>query len=372
MDGVADAPRKLPIPVDARSAALTVLAGIALVLILRYAQALVIPVVLSILISYALEPVVTRLTGFRVPRPLAAALVVLLLVTAGGALGYELRGQATALVDQLPDAARRLRRMIEGQNGTGSAIAQVQQAATELERAAKAAGVAAKPAGVQEIRIANPPFRVGPYLMWGSLGLAAAVAQVILILFLVYFLLASGDLYRRKLIKIAGPSLSKRRITLAILEEIDRQIARFLLVQACVSVLVAVATWLALRWVGVEQAALWGVLAGVFNSIPYFGPVIVTGSIAILAFLQFGQMEPALTAAGATFAITTAEGMLITPYLTSRAARMNAVAVFVGLLFWGWLWEVWGLLLAVPMLVVIKAVSDHVEDFRSVGEILGE
>jgi len=194
----------------------------------------------------------------------------------------------------------------------------------------------------------------------------------VLILFLVYFLLASGDLYRRKLVKIAGPSLTKKKITVQILMEIDRQIEMFLLVQVFTSTVVAVATWLAFRALGLQQAGVWGVLAGVFNSIPYFGPVLVTGGTAVVAFTQFGTVEMTVIVSGVSLVITSLEGFLLTPWLTSRAARMNAVAIFVGLLFWGWVWNVWGMLLAVPMLMVMYVVCDHVDDFNAVGELLGD
>jgi len=110
----------------------------------------------------------------------------------------------------------------------------------------------------------------------------------------------------------------------------------------------------------------------VFNTIPYFGPVLVTGGTAVVAFMQFGTIHMAAIVSGVSLAITSVEGLLLTPWITSRAARMNAVAVFVGLLFWGWVWNVWGMLLAVPMLMVLKAVCDHVEDLNGVGELLGE
>jgi predicted PurR-regulated permease PerM len=194
----------------------------------------------------------------------------------------------------------------------------------------------------------------------------------VLILFLVYFLLASGDLYRRKLVKLAGPSLAQKKIPLQILTEIERQISAFLLVQLFTSTVVAVASWLAFRALGLQQAAVWGILAGLFNSIPYFGPVIVSSSTAAVAALQFGNVHMTLLVSGVALAITTLEGFVLTPWLTSRTARMNAVAIFVGLLFWGWVWNVWGMLLAVPMLVVIKAICDHVEDFKPVSELLGE
>jgi predicted PurR-regulated permease PerM len=354
-----------------RSVALTVLAVLAIVLVLKYAQAMIIPIVLGVLISYALEPFVATLTRWHLPRALAAAIVLVGISASGGWLLYSLQPQASAIVQQLPDSARRLRRMIEKDRPT-TAMQQVQQAATELEKAATAAAPPRPPSGVQRVQVESPPIRVSDYVVWGSLGIAAAAGQMVLILFLAYFLLASGDLYRRKLVKIAGPSLTKKQVTLEILMEIDRQIERFLAVQLFTSTVVGIVTWIALRALGVEHAAILGLLAGIFNTIPYFGPVLVSSGTALIAFLQFGTINMALLVAAVTLAITTLEGLLLTPWLASRAARMNAVAIFVGLLFWGWVWNVWGMLLAVPMLVVVKAVCDHVEDLKSVGELLGE
>ena len=371
-----DPPPALPEPRDARSVAPIVLAVLGIVLMLKYAEAMVIPVVLGLLISYALDPLVTGLAKLRIPRALGAAVVILVLVGVGGSLLYQLRDQADAVVQQLPDGARRLRRILESGNGGGSqtsTIAQVQQAATELEKAADAASAPppTRP-GVTRVQVEQPPLNISAYVMWGSLGVAAALVQALLVLFLAYFSLACGDLYKRKLVKIAGPSLSRKKITVQILEDIDRQIAAFLFVQVSMNAAVGIATWIAFLWIGIEQAAVWGLLAGVFNTIPYFGPVIVTATAAAVAFLQFGTIEMALLASGTAFAITTIEGFALTPWLTSRAARMNAVAVFIGLLFWGWVWGIWGMLLAVPMLMVMKAVCDHVEDFKSFGELLGD
>jgi len=363
------------VPVDIRNAALTVLAVLAIILMLQYAQAVVIPVVIGLLVSYALDPIVAWIAKAHVPRPIGAALVLMALVGGGAYLVYGLRGEVDAVIAQLPDAAHRLRTLMETrQPRTATAIQQVQKAATELEKAATTATAAPPPppTGVQKVQLEPPAFNVSDYLMWGSMSIAAGVGQFVLIMFLVYFVLASGDLYRRKLVKIVGPSLTKKKVTLQILSDIDRQIEMFLIVQVFTSTVVAVATWLAFRWLGLQQAGLWGVLAGLFNSIPYFGPVLVTAATASVGFMQFGSIRMAVIVGATSLVITSLEGFLLTPWLTSRAARMNAVAVFVGLLFWGWIWNVWGMLLAVPMLMVIKAICDHVEDFKGVGELLGE
>jgi len=364
-------PQSTALPVQ--SIALTILAVLAIVLVLQYAQAMIIPIVLGMLISHALEPMIAWFERRRIPRALSAAVVLVTLVAAGGWMLYGLRSQASAIIEQLPTAARRLRQTLERDRPTAAtAIAQVQKAASEIEKATSTASPPPPPSGVQRVQVESAPINIGDYVMWGSLGIVAALGQLVLILFLAYFLLLSGDLYRRKLVKIIGTTLSEKKVTVQILQEIDRQISMFLLVQVFTSTLVAVATWLAFTALGVEQAAVWGVLAGVFNSIPYLGPVLVTGGTSVVALLQFGDLKMAALVGGVALLITSLEGFLLTPWLTSRAARMNAVAIFVGLLFWGWVWNVWGMLLAVPLLMVMKAVCDHVEDFRGIGELLGE
>lgn len=357
--------------IDVRNAALTLLAVLAVIVALGTAQAMIIPIVLAVLASYALDPIVTAAGRLRLPRSVSAALVLLALVAGAGSLLYALRGEGEAIVQQVPGAARRLRESFETNRPKGArTIQQVQKAANEIEKAASAPAPPSPP-GVTRVQVETPVFNIGNYLVWGSLSVAGAIGQFVLILFLVYFLLASGDLYRRKLVKIAGPSLTEKKVTLQILQDIDHQVETFLLVQLFTSVVVALSTWLSYRALGVHQAAVWGLLVGIFNSIPYFGPVLVTGGAAGVVFMQHGTPHAILVVALVTLAIASVEALLLTPRLTGRAGRMNAVAVFIGLLFWGWLWSIWGLLLAVPMLMVLKAICDHVEDLNPLGELLG-
>jgi len=154
-------------------------------------------------------------------------------------------------------------------------------------------------------------------------------------LFLVYFMLVAGDTFRRKLVKITGPALSKKKVTVQVLDEITNQIQRYLLAQMATSTLVGVASWLAFRWLGLEHAAIWGIAAGAFNIIPYLGALVVTAGTALVALLQFGTVSMALLVGGVSLLITSLEGYLLTPWLTGRASRMNPVVVFVGVHFWG-------------------------------------
>ncbi len=359
--------------VNIRSVALTIIAVTAGMYVLNWAQEVFIPIVLSILISYSLEPIVVLLMRTKLPRTAAAAVVVALLASSLGYTVYALSDDAAAVVAQLPDAAAKLRATLAKNRGTGGTIGQVQKAAQELQRTAdEAAGTNPVPTGVQRVQIEQPTFNVREYLSWGSASVVAFAGQAVLVGFFVFFLLASGDLFKRKLVRIVGPSLEKKKITVQILNEIDSQIGRFLLVRAITSVAVGIATWIAFRMVGLEQAGVWGLTAGIFNSIPYFGPVIVGGGTAVVAFLQFSTIPMALYVAGISLVITSIEGWVLTPWLTSRTARTNEVAIFVGLIFWSFVWGLWGTLLAVPMLVAVKAFCDRIEDLKPVGELLGE
>jgi predicted PurR-regulated permease PerM len=192
--------------------------------------------------------------------------------------------------------------------------------------------------------------------------------QVLVVFFLVFFLLLSGHHVRDRLIEIAGPE--ERRTTERILDEINAQVQRFLLVRVATSTIVGAATWLVLAWMGVENAGMWGALAGVFNSIPYFGPVIVSGGLFGVGIVQGGGITQALEMSGAALVITSLEGWLLTPPLLGKAERMSALAVFLGLLLWTWIWGAWGTILAVPMLVVVKSVADRVDALKPVGRLM--
>jgi predicted PurR-regulated permease PerM len=359
-------------PRNTRDSALIVIAVAAAMYVLHWAREIFIPIVLSILISYALDPIVRRLMWLRLPRLLASAVVVIVMAGTFAYTAYSLSDDAAAIVAELPEAAQKLRQTMR-REGDDGAIQQVQEAADELQRTAdEAAGRNPVPRGVQRVQLEEPAINIREYVTWGSTGLVTFAVQGLLVGFFVFFLLASGDLFKRKLVRIAGPSLEKRKITVQILDDINLQIERFLLVHAFDSVVVALATWVAFRAVGLEEAGLWAIVAGLLNNVPYFGPFIVSTGTAVVAFVQFGTIGMAAYVAGISLAITTLEGWLLMPWLTRRTARTNEVAVFVGLIFWSFIWGVWGTLLAVPMLVAVKAFCDRIEDLKPIGELLGD
>ncbi len=367
------APR-VDVPRNPRTFALTLLAVLAVVAAMRAAEVILVPFVLGVLISYALDPIVTLLARIHLPRAVGATLVLALLCAAVVRGGYAMRGDVEDFVQQLLDIAHRVGRALQA-HGKGSTVGRVQQAAREIEQAASSATQpAAMPptGGARPVQVEEPPIRIRDYLFVGSVSAAGIAAQIVVVVFLALYLLASGDMFKRKLVRIVGPSLSDKKITVEILAEIDRQIERFLLVRTLISVIVGAATWLALDLVGLHHAPLWGVAAGLLNIVPYLGPSVIAAAAAFGGFLQFGSVGMAVVTSAATVVVSMLEGYVLTPWLTSRAGRMNTVAMFVGLLFFGWLWGVWGMLLAVPLLMVIKAVSDRIEDLQPVAELLGE
>lgn len=373
-----------PQPVRIGSLPLNILTALAVVFALQYAQSVLIPIVLGVLISYALTPVVGALQRLHIVRGIGAAIAVTLLVGSLGLGAYTLSDQAMAIVSDVPKAAQRMRdRLRANRHSQGGALQKVQQAATEIDKAAQEASAptpadqetarrAREQTGVQKVEVVQPAFRASDYLWYGGLGLLGFAGQFLLVLFLVYFFLVTGDLYKRKLVKIAGPTLTHKKITIQILDDINQQIASFMKVQVLTSIVVAVATAAVLWGFGVQEFVVWGLLAGLFNSIPYLGPVLVTGALGIVAFMQFDDLLKTGYVCGVTFAITSLEGFLLTPMLMGRAAQMNPVAIFVGLLFWSWVWGLWGTVLAVPLLMMLKAICDHVEDLHPIGEMLGE
>ena len=362
----------LHMPVNVRSATLVLLAALLTIATLKWAAAFFIPVMIGFLLSYALSPIVDALQRMRVPRPLSAGVLIFGLLFTAGASIYAFSDDVNAMVDSLPSATAKLRDKMRQQMSGKDTIGTVQKAAQQLEQAAAEASPAPTPRGVQRVVVEKPRFDLRDHLWSGTVGLASLVGQVVVVTFLTYFLLISGDTFRRKLVKITGPTLSSKKITVQALDEINGQIQRYLLVQLLSSILVGVATWLSFWAIGLNHAMIWGIFGGLLNLIPYIGAIVITLLAGVAAFMQFGELDQAFYIAMASTIIHVIVGYGLVPWWTSRTSRMNAVAVFIGVLAWGWLWGVWGLLLGIPILMVVKAVCDRVDHLKPIGELLGQ
>jgi len=362
-------------PIEARGIALAVLAVGGAIVLARYMQDVLIPFVLAGLVFYALDPLVDRLQRFRIPRALGAAFAIMLVIGAIGLTVYQIQDDVVSVIEELPEAAREIRaKLAAAPNEPPTTLDKVQDAARELEETAAAAATppARAPSGVERVQIEEPAFRASDYVWWTSVGAVVLLSQAAFVLFLAYFLLVYDDLFKRKLVENVGPRLARKKLTVQILNEIAWQIERFLLVQILTCAVVGIVTGVALWWFGLRHPWVWGAAAGVLNIVPYFGPLVVTAALGVVAYLQFDTINGAVGVMSIAFLITTIEGYWLTPALMGRVSEMNKIALFAGILFWSWLWGVPGMLLAIPMMVVIKSVCDGVEDLQPIGRMLGE
>lgn len=356
-------------PNETTKTALVILATIAVGAVIYLGAPVFIPVVLSVLLFYALDPLVDAIERWRVPRLLASTAVVMALVAAMAGGGVLLWPQVDAVLTELPDGARRVRAEFSATAGD-SFLHKFRRATQAIDSAAAdTAPTAAKP-GVVQVEL-QQPWRPSDWIWAQGFALLWLAGQLLTVLFLTIFLLNEDDAFKRKLVR-QMETLGSKRMSVQILNDIATQIHRFIWVQAVTSTAVAVVTGLTLWWVGLEQPAVWGLFAGIMNIVPYFGPLIVTGVLTVVGFLQVGTVSYAALVAGLSLAITTFEGMLLTPHLLSRSASLNHVAIFLAIAFWSWAWGVAGILLAVPILMTVKAICDHVDGLQWLGDFLGE
>jgi len=348
------------------------IAVIASVAALYFGRAFFVPLLIGILTSYSLRPVVDKLQILRIPRPIAAALVMAVLIGSVSWMAYSLREEVTVIIEKLPEAARSLRRSLSPVQGSAATpLENVQEAAKELQRAASDVGK--KPVGrAQVFAIATASNSwLSDYALAQSALLMSVVAKAPIVLLLAYFLLASGDHFRRKLVQFVGPSLARKKDALRMLGEIDSQVQRYLFLTLTANILVGVGTWVAFEFMGMEQAGIWGVVAGVLHFVPYLGTVMVAVVVGIAAFLQFGTLLHALAVAGVSILIAGSVSLILLTWLQSRLARLNPAVLFIALLFFGWLWGIAGLLLGAPLIAIIKVICDRVDGLKPAGDLLG-
>lgn len=360
--------------VGIRAVPLTIVAAAAAVFALREGASLLAPLLVSVLLAYALEPAVALLTRCRLPRLLAVLAVFALLLAGAVATGRLAQRQITGFISALPATVRDVHRSIERARksddpGHPTAMARLQHAATDLKATLDPLGPGPLP-GIKRVETVSPPFSLRGYLTSASVAAAAAGARLFAIALLTLLLLLTSETLKRKAIAIAGPR-AQRKLMHDVIKAIDRQIERYLVARLLISAIVAAATWLGLWALGVRQPLVLGAIAGVLNVVPFIGPTVGVALIALVAFVQFHTIEMTAAAAGVAGAVAALEGNLISPWLTGRAGELNLVAVFVSVLFWGWMWDVWGLVLAIPITVAIKAAADHIEPLQSLGEFLG-
>jgi len=358
-----------------KNVALVILTTLAVIFVLDWAQSFVITMLLGVLLAYTLNPVVKWLEYIKIPRVIGSSLVIVFLIVSIGFAGFTLRGQVQSIISKLPEVSAKLTAAFASKRGEPlTNIQKVQIAASQVENATDSVTNAVAPKKNQRVHVVmdERKFKIGDFLWRGSLGVFGFIGEAITMAFLAYFLLLSGDTFKRKLVRLTGPSLSQRKITVNILEDINNSIQRYMFMLLVTNVMIGLAMWVTFRLIGLENAGAWAVAAGFLHVVPYFGPVVTAAATGIAAYMQFDSIYMAMLVSGATMVIATIIGVFLTTWMTGRIAKMNSAAVFISLIFFTWLWGVWGMLLGIPIIVIIKVACVHIEHLQPVAEILGE
>lgn len=360
-------------PRERNSTALWILAFIAVIAALYLARAFLVPLLFGILVSYTLSPVVDWFERYRIPRALGAICVLGVLVGGTSWMTLSLSADAAIMAEQLPETVRKLRQSLDIlRDGNWSTLRHVQQAVDELQRVAVDAGLESAAGRAVIVKESENSGWLRDLMLTQSALLVTFTAQAPVVLLLTYFLLAAGSHFRRKLVRFVGPTLSQKKDAVRILEEVDSQIQRYLLVMLISNALIAVMTWLAFEMLGLKHPAVWGVAAGVLHFIPYLGTVGVALACGVAGMLQFGSLGQAFLLIAVFLLISGVVGMVFTTWLQGRFARVNPAVLFIALLFFAWLWGIAGLLLGAPLLAIVKVICDRVESLKPVGELLGQ
>lgn len=361
-----DKPTAVLAEVPTRITATQVIAVILALAACRAAAGVLAPLLVAVLLAVALAPLVAVLSRLM-PRWVAAAIIVFGTSGLVAATAWSLSDEAVTLSRRLPTLVREVRATIQSASPKQSVLRQLQQAVDELEETTKAA----KPSDATPVTIVESTDVQRQVMNYAGMA-AGYLGAVILLLFLVYFLLAAGDLFKKKFVKLSGERLSQRKVTVQMLDEMTAQIGRFVFYQFWSGALVGAITWAAFAWMGMRYAGLWGVAAGVMNCIPYFGPTVIMGASGLAAAVQFQSVSMVALVAASSLVITSIEGFVLAPVALGKAASANSVAVFVAVMFWGWMWGPLGLVLAVPVLMIVKTIADHVESLSSLSELLSD
>jgi predicted PurR-regulated permease PerM len=367
---VEEADTRPNVPIETRT---VVIIGIALIIVpfvLYAGAAFFIPLFVSLFLSHALSPVVDWMERCGMPRAAGAA-VTMLLVTAVSVLGVQraLNG-ATEVLEELPQAVQKLRYAVTSWERDGKgALKQVQKTADELQ---KLAGASTTPAGGATVSAPAATPEPKAMVLAGTVRMTVFIGQLVSVLFLTYFLLAVGDLFRRRLMQVMGPSVAVRKKALQILQQVHALSRRYLALVLAMNIAVGLVTAAGLYALGVRHAGFWGIVMAVLHTIPYLGAAAVAAATGLIAYLQFGNATQALAAAAIPLGAATLIGIWLQTALMGRAGRLNAVVVFVALLFFGMVWGGWGLLLAFPVMATVRIVFGEIDRLKPVALLMGD
>ena len=335
------------------------LAGLLLLAVfytLYFTRPVIVPVTIAVLLNFLCSPAVRWLKRrFGVPYRAGATLVIVVLLSGLGVTVYNLAAPAAEWVAKGPESLRQVERKLRRIRGS---VAQVERTAAKVEQ--MAAG--SDPTTTVKVKSTS----LGSAVLGGTQALLFGTAVVFTLLF---FLLADGDQFTAKLVKVL-PQAQDKRLALTIAQETERSVSTYLGAVTFANILLGIVTAVSMSLVGLPNPVLWGLVGGLLNYVPYIGGMVACGVLALAGLATFDSLGRALLPAGIYLVLTNVESV-VTPYLVGNRLTLNPVVVFVSVLFWGWLWGVAGALLAIPIMATVKIICDHVQSLSAVGEFLG-
>jgi predicted PurR-regulated permease PerM len=350
-------PVSYPVPVNVHSVALTGLFLLAVLYTLYFARVLILPLVLALLLDALFSLLVRRLKRTGIPETATAALILACLIGTIGLGVYRLSGpaaqwfaKAPQSLDKIESKLNTLRRPVENFSETAAQVGALAELGAEE---------------AVQVEVVEPQLAES---LFG--GTTEVLGNAFLVSILLFFTLASGDLFLVKLVK-ALPRLQDKKRAVQIARDAENQISSYLITITLINTAFGIVVALGMRLLGMPNPVLWGVLAAATNFVPYVGAVVCICVLGAVALVHFDSLGRALAAPGLFLALNVAESYMLTPLVVGRQLSLNPVAVFVGVMFWGWIWGIVGALLAVPILAMIKIVCDRIDGLGPIGEFLG-
>jgi predicted PurR-regulated permease PerM len=345
---------------DMGSLAVAGLFLLALVAFLRFAEAIVLPVVLAVLFYFLLKPAVMALKRLRIPRPIGAVLILAVVIGAFVTGLSTLQDPAREFLTKAPESVRKLESKARAMLGRVEQLTRSQTGENEEESPTKTPA----PTPVKGFDLADTVLSYGTLIYTASFFTGFLETIVLL-----YFLLAAGDRFLETIVG-ALPGQSGKDEAVAIVNDVQHSISRYLVtvavINSCVGLLVAAAMLL----LGMPNPVLWGVVAAILNFMPYFGPLTVFSVLVLAGLLSFESVGQALLPPGVYACVHAVESNLVTPSILGRRLTLNPLIIFLALMFWTWLWGIAGALLSVPLLMMFKILCDHTPPLAPIGELL--
>ncbi len=347
-------------PFGVRSLALSGLFILACFYTLYLARNFFLPVVLAMVLNFLLAPLVRACKRFRIPEALSSALVIAGMFAIVGGLAYKLSGPLAEWIEKAPELGTKLQAKMQPLRKPVEKVSNVGEQLEKLTSIKSGDQNGSQPVELKHGSLLDSLFS----------GTSKLVFTAVVVIVLLYFLLASGDLFLGKLIHVL-PTLSDKKKAVQIAREIEENISKYLLTIAVINAGIGVGSGLIFWALGMPNPALWGAVAGLLNFIPTVGALSVAVLVTLVATLSFSSLGHALLVPAAFLGLTITMGTFVSPLIMGRRLTLNPVVIFLGLSFWGWLWGIPGALLAVPMLAMFKIFCDHIEPLAPIGEFLG-